>query len=189
VSAGTGRNLPYYPWKQLSSLTLTDPSRYMLWHAAQKFRDQQAAKAGALPVRFFLTDAQELACSSSTGCEAESGAGEQPGSAGSEEAGQSPPPEVSAVFAARAHAFPERSFDSVVDTFGLCSHADPVAVLKVRAAWPSLVACTMPRSAASASPHACGFCGCLPPCTSRAWRQSWQRVSSSQMLSGRAAKH
>ena len=30
VSAGTGRNLPYYRINQLSSLTLTDTSKYML---------------------------------------------------------------------------------------------------------------------------------------------------------------
>ena len=30
VSAGTGRNFPYYRLKQLSSLTLTDTSKYML---------------------------------------------------------------------------------------------------------------------------------------------------------------
>lgn len=33
ISAGTGRNLGYYKWKALKSLTLTDTSRHMLYYA------------------------------------------------------------------------------------------------------------------------------------------------------------
>ena len=36
ISAGTGRNLPYYRWDKLTSLTVTDSSRFMLFHARQK---------------------------------------------------------------------------------------------------------------------------------------------------------
>lgn len=60
VSAGTGRNLPYYRYDQLSSLTLTDSSKHMLWHANKKFRETFAPKAASLPVSFFLSDAQQL---------------------------------------------------------------------------------------------------------------------------------
>lgn len=42
TSAGTGRNLPYYPLRRLRSLTLTDTSRPMLVNAADKY----AALAG-----------------------------------------------------------------------------------------------------------------------------------------------
>ena len=60
VSAGTGRNLPYYKYDQLDSLTLTDSSKYMLWHANKKFQEKYASKAAALPVSFLLSDAQQL---------------------------------------------------------------------------------------------------------------------------------
>ena len=41
MSAGTGRNMPYYCWDKLSSLTVTDSSRHMLFHAKQKVRCRQ----------------------------------------------------------------------------------------------------------------------------------------------------
>lgn len=63
VSAGTGRNLPYYDLRRLRSLTLTDTSRHMLVNAADKF-EALAAKRGqavpAAPVQFELADAQNL---------------------------------------------------------------------------------------------------------------------------------
>lgn len=37
VSAGTGRNLPYYPWDQCERLTLVDKSRPMLEQARNHF--------------------------------------------------------------------------------------------------------------------------------------------------------
>ncbi|BDA41943.1 probable ubiquinone/menaquinone biosynthesis C-methyltransferase Ub at C-terminar half [Coccomyxa sp. Obi] len=134
VSAGTGRNLPYYRYDQLKSLTLTDSSKYMLWHASQKYRDRQAAKGSSLPVCFFLSNAENLS-------------DPQPAAAVPRSASDSPrqPPDVgppaeapqsgqqsqvSGVFATRTHAYPENSFDTVVDTFGLCSHGDPVQALK-----------------------------------------------------------
>ena len=145
VSAGTGRNLPYYNHKQLSSLTLTDSSKYMLWHAAEKHRDRQAAKAGSLPVRFFLSDAQQLACQQQPGAASAAqhptsqadGPAQQEQQRGDdgEAAATSEAQPVSTIFETRTQAFPERSFDSVVDTFGLCSHGDPVAVLKVPCAY------------------------------------------------------
>ncbi len=60
VSAGTGRNLPYYKYAQLNSLTLSDSSKYMLWHANDKFQEKYASRAASLPVSFFLSDAQQL---------------------------------------------------------------------------------------------------------------------------------
>ncbi len=57
---GTGRNLPYYRYNQLRSLTLTDSSKCMLWHANKKFQEKYASRAASLPVSFFLSDAQQL---------------------------------------------------------------------------------------------------------------------------------
>ena len=39
--------------------------------------------------------------------------------------------QLSSVFATRNQGCREQAYDTVVDTFGLCSHADPVAVLRV----------------------------------------------------------
>lgn len=36
LSAGTGRNMPYWPWDRITSLTVTDASRHMLYHAREK---------------------------------------------------------------------------------------------------------------------------------------------------------
>lgn len=33
ISAGTGRNIPYYKWRSLQSVTMTDASRHMLFYA------------------------------------------------------------------------------------------------------------------------------------------------------------
>lgn len=39
--------------------------------------------------------------------------------------------QLSSIFATRNQGYREQAYDTVVDTFGLCSHADPVAVLRV----------------------------------------------------------
>ena len=117
------------------------------WHASQKWRDKQAAKAVQLPVSFFLSDAEQLAAApaqpGAAGEQAEQQLSlgrrmqleekpEQPAAEQGKEANPVPAP-VSSIFAGRTGAFAESSFDSVVDTFGLCSHSNPVAVLKVGA--------------------------------------------------------
>lgn len=141
VSAGTGRNLAYYPLARLRSLTLTDTSRGMLVNAADKWA-ALAAKRGdqAPPVRFELADAQRLTASahsqhdgsskSSSAVESSSEAAEAPGTPrqGAEVAPTSAPhrPQLR-----EPCTFPPASFDVVVDTFGLCSQQDPVTALKV----------------------------------------------------------
>lgn len=142
VSAGTGRNLPYYPLARMRSLTLTDTSRHMLVNAADKFAELTQGQAAPLPVRFELADAQQLV--------------ERPGGSGSESSSESSSERSSSVSSSTAGAlgapatprqqgeaaplrpalkqqqrFPPRSFDVVVDTFGLCSQQDPVTALKV----------------------------------------------------------
>lgn len=136
VSAGTGRNLPYYKYDNLKSLTLTDSSKYMLWHASQKYRDIQAAKKFSLPVGFFLSEGEKLTESQSAASVPTSKLMAQAISTEAAERNKSPsgegePSEVSSVFTTRTNEYAENSFDTVVDTFGLCSHADPVQVLKV----------------------------------------------------------
>lgn len=152
VSAGTGRNLPYYPLGRMRSLTLTDTSRPMLINAADKFAAM--AENGDAPaeatVRFELADAQHLvakaassaAASSDASGSSGSGAGMAAAAGGAAEAAGPPTPrqqgEGAAVGAAAPHRPPLReqqrfaphSFDVVVDTFGLCSQQDPVTALK-----------------------------------------------------------
>lgn len=157
VSAGTGRNLPYYPLDRLRSLTLTDTSRPMLVNAADKLREMTRGEAPPTRVRFELADAQRLvargsagsggdsAGSSSSSRDARSGS-----SSGGEEGAHAPgtPRQAGEPHAAEAaparpalrelQTFPPHSFDVVVDTFGLCSQRDPVTALKVGsgACWP-----------------------------------------------------
>ena len=139
---GTGRNLPYYPLARMRSLTLTDTSRHMLVNAADKFAELTQGQAAPLPVRFELADAQQLV--------------ERPGGSGSESSSESSSERSSSASSSTAGAlgapatprqqgeaaplrpalkqqqrFPPRSFDVVVDTFGLCSQQDPVTALKV----------------------------------------------------------
>ena len=118
VSAGTGRNLPYYSSQRVSSVTMTDTSKNMLWHARQKHDKQYST----LPVHFCLADAQNM-LSNVEIQELDSHIGatqtsDQPQSA-------SRPQE-------ELKTFRPAQFDTVIDTFGLCSHADPKAALQVK---------------------------------------------------------
>ncbi len=81
VSAGTGRNLDYYP-KTIDSLALTDLNASML-----KIAQERRRIAGHAVPTFHVLDATQL-------------------------------------------SLPNHSFDTIVQTFGLCSSRDPVAALK-----------------------------------------------------------
>lgn len=156
VSAGTGRNLPYYPLGRMRSLTLTDTSRPMLINAADKYAAMLDKGDGpaATPVRFELADAQQLVARagagepSSSGAASSSEAGSSSGTSSSGAAGGSeaeapatPRQQGEGVAGAASpphrpplkqwQTFAPRSFDVVVDTFGLCSQEDPVTALKV----------------------------------------------------------
>ncbi|KAL3133523.1 hypothetical protein ABBQ38_007376 [Trebouxia sp. C0009 RCD-2024] len=115
VSAGTGRNLPYYS-KAARSLTISDTSKNMLWHARQK-HDRYSAN---LPATFCLADAQNMLHHGTTDAGApdealcHSSKVQQPDS----------------TYQDKLQTFSLAQFDTVIDTFGLCSHADPVAALK-----------------------------------------------------------
>ena len=62
LSAGTGRNLPYFPYSHMTSLTLTDISAKMLQQAQHKYFDdlQLQYKQPDVTCRFMLADAQQL---------------------------------------------------------------------------------------------------------------------------------
>lgn len=114
VSAGTGRNLRYYN-KAASSITMTDTSKDMLWHARQK-RDKCH-----VPVTFCLADAQRMLSSTVTDDEVPREASLHSNKV------QRP----DSTYQDKLQTFNPAQFDTVIDTFGLCSHADPVAALKV----------------------------------------------------------
>lgn len=128
ISAGTGRNLGYYKWGQLNSLTVTDTSRHMLFYARQKL----VARQPDVPVCFCEADAQHLCLPSAadegskgnTGSSAQTSGGHaSPGIAAPHDAAARSPPQLS-------EQLPRQKFDTVIDTFGLCSHASPVEALK-----------------------------------------------------------
>jgi len=107
-ACGTGRNLFYYT-PAVSSLTLADPSAAMLAVCAGKAEDR--TDAASPPVAFVQASAEEL----TTG----RGALVSPAHAAW------PAPRR----AAPAGRVPAGAFDTVIDTFGVCSMADPVAGL------------------------------------------------------------
>ena len=110
VAAGTGRNLHYYPpTPAVASLTLADPSGAMLAVAHAKAEDR--GDAASPPIALVRVSAEEL--TTGPGTLVPPGAARWP-------APRSPPP---------PGRVPAGAFDTVVDTFGVCSMADPVAGL------------------------------------------------------------
>ena len=86
----------------------------MLWHARQK-HDKYNVN---LPVTFCLADAQRMLSTCTTDVE-------MPEEAFSK--AQQP----RCTYQDKLQTFSPAQFDTVIDTFGLCSHADPIAALKV----------------------------------------------------------
>ncbi|KAI9351172.1 S-adenosyl-L-methionine-dependent methyltransferase [Zopfochytrium polystomum] len=107
IAAGTGRNLQYYQNnKAVTGLTLTDSNPQMLQEAFGKFKESKGH--GMPPTHFSLLDIVEYG---------------QLGTAPQGEASASGSPSD------RGH-LADGKFDTVVDTFGLCSMSDPVAGLR-----------------------------------------------------------
>jgi methyltransferase OMS1, mitochondrial len=102
TSAGTGRMLEYYPIPNLRSLVLSDRNEMMLSQAYSKYktRFQKLFESPTMP--FWKEGADSV-----KGI-----------------------PVFFEVQDAESLKFQDGTFDAVVDTFGLCSHADPVAALK-----------------------------------------------------------
>ena len=119
VSAGTGRNLSYYNRQQVNSVTMTDTSKNMLWHARQK-HDRHSS---TLPVKFCLADAQRMV----------SGPSAPQANRKHEDAITSEQSQHASTLQDKLETFSPAQFDTVIDTFGLCSHEDPKAALQVLA--------------------------------------------------------
>ena len=123
VSAGTGRNLAYYG-SRATSVTMTDTSKNMLWHARQKCDKHHAS----LPVTFCLADAQRMLSEN----QQEPTMPDQASPVASQ--GQ----KTTSAFQEELQTFTPGQFDTIVDTFGLCSHEDPVTALQVALAASAL---------------------------------------------------
>jgi methyltransferase OMS1 len=135
VSAGTGRNVPYYQAARIRSLTLTDSSRNMLVNAADKYAALAQGGAAVPPVRFELADAQRLVDVKAGGRSAaadgeQQGQAQQRGQQQQQHAPEREPGSPQRPVLKERRTFPPHSFDVVVDTFGLCSQDDPVTALK-----------------------------------------------------------
>jgi len=117
VSAGTGRNLSYYNNQQVNSVTMTDTSKNMLWHARQK----HDRRSSTLPVKFCLADAQRMVSDPSAS---------QPNRK-RDDASMSEQSQHASRLQDKLETFSPAQFDTVIDTFGLCSHEDPKAALQV----------------------------------------------------------
>jgi len=119
VSAGTGRNLSYYNNQQVNSVTMTDTSKNMLWHARQK----HDRRSSTLPVKFCLADAQRMVSDPSAS---------QPNRK-RDDASMSEQSQHASRLQDKLETFSPAQFDTVIDTFGLCSHENPKAALQVLA--------------------------------------------------------
>ncbi|WPT13064.1 Methyltransferase OMS1 [Picochlorum sp. SENEW3] len=113
VSAGTGRNFKYYDTDKVTSLICTDRNRDMLLEAKEK--------SGDLNVTFAVADVLDL----TSGHDSVNRGGGGMGDAQTvKEHGPYGPALRQPV------QFPENHFDTVVDSFGLCSCADPVHAVR-----------------------------------------------------------
>ena len=150
VAGGTGRNLRYYG-SNVTSLLITDYSEAMLQVAARKVAELRAAAAVAEKVADKAAKtASANGDSSSASSDAAGGGSASSGSAssGSASSGAASSGAASsgaasggagagalssvtlAVTDAAQLALPDASYDTVVDTFGLCSFEDPEAALR-----------------------------------------------------------
>ena len=96
---------------------MTDTSKEMLWHARQKHDNDNPT----LPVTFCLADAQRMLS-----------VDDQTANLSDESSLPSTRQEPNLKYQESLQTFSSGHFDTVIDTFGLCSHEDPVAALKVR---------------------------------------------------------
>lgn len=149
VSTGTGRNLRYY--HNVRSLTLTDASREMLLQAWDKYSNDGSQRRGNyFPVTIARVNVERLTRDRSFDAIRRSNDGQEEDEVwkGSDDTGvheealrplsdkeidristidvQQRRPDIT-----RMRAIAEGEYDTVVDTFGLCSCDDPVQALKV----------------------------------------------------------
>lgn len=165
--AGTGRNLGYYKRSNgVSSVTLSEPSREMLAEARQKairLSEGRGSRGGDLPrINFVLARAESLLVevkddksSKKKGSETIFG----PNDAVDFEENSSAPP-----LPAPGRFLP-RSFDTVVDTFGLCSVEDPKGAVEqlARACKPGGKMIFIEHGRATTESEACPSCSSSSP--------------------------
>jgi methyltransferase OMS1 len=153
VSAGTGRNLSYYNSPNIRSITLTDASREMLLRAHEKYSEavekkaeQKSSTISVPKTSFLLADVENL-CSETPGGIASQNSSKQANNniekeeeevdkreaAASLENSNQLEEEQSTRFGPAlkvVHKLSPNTYDTVIDTFGLCSCSDPVKALK-----------------------------------------------------------
>lgn len=126
VCAGTSRNMRYYKFSNgVSSITLAEPSREMLAEARQKaIKLSEGSKGKDLPrMNFVLARAETLVLRGEQGERSFGPSDAFDFNVDNENSSSTPPLPAPG-------RFPPNSFDTVVDTFGLCSVEDPQAALK-----------------------------------------------------------
>lgn len=123
VAAGTGRNLKYYHSPAVKSLTLIDTSREMLLRAYDKHKEAVEKGGTRVPVRVALADVQNLCAQ---------GAGALQGESATRPLDNEESTKYGPALRSTTSFPPQSLFDTVVDTFGLCSCSDPLQALKVR---------------------------------------------------------
>lgn len=117
VSCGTLRNLAYYSSPAVTSLTFVDSSREMLLQAYDKHKSTKSSTT--IPASFVLADVQHLC--SCPGSRTEPFPSES----------QTSPTTRFGPMLRNQQTMDESSFDTVVDTFGLCSCENPLQALQV----------------------------------------------------------
>ncbi|KAI8925422.1 S-adenosyl-L-methionine-dependent methyltransferase [Entophlyctis helioformis] len=134
VSAGTGRNFAAYRPSQMTSLTITDASVEMLKQAFAKYKAEGLRKAFMPHLRPppppTTAPAPATATTTSSAQPAASGHEQHDAKAGTRAVVSTFADPAFTVMNSERLLYPARTFDTVVDTFGLCSHSDPVGALR-----------------------------------------------------------
>ncbi|KAG0085625.1 hypothetical protein BGZ92_008853 [Podila epicladia] len=132
IASGTGRNVDFYPKGCCSEIVFSDFSQGMMQVLKQKVAESDMGKR----FDYQLRRQQQLELERISHQNKASSSGTQ-GSGGEENSlPQEPVPSVVETqlrfktMNAAAIPYPDQSFDTVVDTFGLCSFEEPVLVLK-----------------------------------------------------------
>jgi ubiquinone/menaquinone biosynthesis C-methylase UbiE len=115
VGAGTGHNIGFYPPEQCSRVVLCDRAAPMVSAMRTKIQLRLGYTAAEATNEWVTNGPQEAAKAT-----------EDEGN----EAAASKPPYALAVCSSEALPFPDNSFDTVVDVFGLCSFDQPTLALR-----------------------------------------------------------
>jgi len=123
VAVGTGRNMKYYKPNLITSLTCVDRNREMLLEAKEK----AGVLGEGVPVRFALANVERLL---PVGQHGDGGDFDDDNNSDN---GEDPMTPYGPALRKEVCFDPSRQqFDTIVESFGLCSCSDPVLALKVR---------------------------------------------------------